>query len=100
MVLAANSVYGPLLCYWDQPDSHLTLSEVGHFILKLRAEFDKGGQLLATSHNPETIRHFSDESTIVLRRNSHLEPPVAQVLKDLEVHGDVVTALIAGDLTG
>ena len=33
LVLAANESYGPLLCFWDEPDTHLALSEVSHFIM-------------------------------------------------------------------
>ncbi|KAM3100872.1 hypothetical protein ACKFKF_10395 [Phormidesmis sp. 146-12] len=36
VVLAANKYYGPLFCFWDEPDSYLSLSEVGHFVTSLR----------------------------------------------------------------
>ncbi len=39
LVLAANESYGPLLCFWDEPDTHLALSEVGHFMMSLRSAF-------------------------------------------------------------
>jgi predicted ATPase len=59
MVLAANQAYGPLLCCWDEPDNHLALSEVGHFVMSLREGFlAHGGQLIMTSHNDEAIRRF------------------------------------------
>lgn len=32
VVLAANKFYGPLFCFWDEPDNYLSLSEVGHFV--------------------------------------------------------------------
>jgi ABC-type multidrug transport system ATPase subunit len=73
MVLAANNAYGPLVCFWDEPDSHLALSEVGHFVMALRKAFQSGGQFITTSHNPETIRRFSGENTLVLHRKNHLE---------------------------
>jgi hypothetical protein len=51
LVLAANDVYGPLLCHWDEPDNHLAMDEVGHFVLALRRAFQPGrGQLILTSH--------------------------------------------------
>ena len=59
VVLAANQSYGPLFCFWDEPDNFLSLSEVGHFILTLRRLFTTTGQLVVTSHNPEAIRCFS-----------------------------------------
>ena len=98
LVLAANTAYGPLVCFWDEPDSHLALSEVGLFIMALRKSFQSGGQFIATSHNPEAIRRFSDENTLVLYRNSHLEPTIIQPLSAFKVKGDLVNALIRGDV--
>ena len=98
VVLAANKSYGPLFCFWDEPDNYLSLSEVGHFIMSLRRSFLKNGQILVTSHNPEAIRAFSDENTFVLDRKSHLEPTLVRILSDVAPVGDLVNALIRGDV--
>jgi predicted ATPase len=98
LALAANHAYGPLVCFWDEPDNYLAPSEVGHFVLALRKAFQSGGQFIATSHNPEAVRRFSDENTLYLSRRSHLEPTVVRPLKDLQVSGDLVGALIRGDV--
>ncbi len=102
LVLAADRAYGPLLCFWDEPDNYLALSEVGHFVLALRKAFQSGGQFIATSHNPEAIRRFSDENTLVLYRKSHLEPTIVRPLNEVRASGDfsgnLVEALIRGDL--
>jgi hypothetical protein len=98
MVLATNSSLKPMLCFWDEPDSHLALSEVGHFVLALRKSFEAGGQLIATSHNPEAIRRFSEENTLVFHRKSHLEPTVVRRLDEIQINGDIVNTLIRGDL--
>jgi energy-coupling factor transporter ATP-binding protein EcfA2 len=98
LVLAANDAYSPLVCFWDEPDNYLALDEVGHFVMALRQAFQSGGQFIATSHNPEAIRRFSDENTIVLFRKSHLEPTIARPLNELQVNGDLVGALIRGDV--
>ena len=98
LVLAANDAYGPLLCFWDEPDSHLSLDEVGHFVLALRKGFQSGGQFIATSHNPEAIRRFSDENTLVLYRKSHLEPTLVRPLSEIQISGDLVGALVRGDV--
>jgi len=98
LVLAANNAYGPLLCFWDEPDNYLALSEVGHFVLALRKEFHSGGQLITTSHNPEAIRRFSDENTLVLYRKNHLEPTIVRTVKDFQISGDLVSALVRGDV--
>jgi predicted ATPase len=98
MVLAANDAYGPLLCFWDEPDNYLALSEVGHFVLALRTAFQSGGQFIATSHNPEAISRFSEENTLLFYRKSHLEPTIVRPLDELHVSGDLVDALIRGDV--
>ena len=97
-VLAANEAYGPLVCFWDEPDNHLALSEVGHFVTALRKAFQSGGQFITTSHNPEAIRRFSEESTFILYRKSHLEPTNVRPLSEITVSGDLVSALIRDDV--
>ena len=97
-MLAANDAYGPVLCFWDEPDNYLALPEVGHFVFALRKAFQSGGQFIATSHNPEAIRRFSEENTLVLFRKNHLEPTIVRPLNQLQVSGDLVGALIRGDV--
>ena len=99
VVLGANKFYGPLFIFWDEPDNYLSLSEVGHLIIELRRNFERSGQLIISSHNPEAVRKFSDVNTLVLTRNSHMEPTrPPQWLKELNVKGDLVEALIRGDV--
>lgn len=98
VVLAANQYYGPLFCFWDEPDNYLSLSEVGHFVMALRRSFRSQGQFLATSHNQEAIRKFSDENTFVLERKSHLEPTVIRPLSEIDYSGDLIDTLIMGDI--
>jgi ABC-type cobalamin/Fe3+-siderophores transport system ATPase subunit len=98
LVLAANDAYGPVFCFWDEPDNFLAPSEVGHFVVALRKAFQSGGQFVATSHNPEAIRRFSDENTLVLSRTNHLEPTKVRPLNEIQVSGDLVSALLRGDV--
>jgi len=98
VVLAANKAYGPLFCFWDEPDNFLSLSEVGHFAETLRRSFQNGGQLIVSSHNAEAIRKFSNENTWLLDRKSHLEPTLIKLLEDVEFEGDLINALVCGDL--
>ncbi len=98
VVLAANKFYGPLFCFWDEPDNYLSLSEVGHFVTSLRRSFKNSGQILVTSHNPEAIRKFSNENTFVLDRKSHLEPTLVRPLSEMSGKGDLINALIGGDI--
>jgi predicted ATPase len=98
VVLAANKSYGPLFCFWDEPDSFLSLSEVGHFVTSLRRSFEMGGQILATSHHSEAIRKFSNENTLILYRKNHLEPTLVKRLSEIFFEGDLVETLIRGDI--
>lgn len=98
VLIAANLSYGPMLCFWDEPDNYLSLAEVGHFVMELRRAFEKQGQIIVTSHNPEAIRQFSAENTFVMTRRSHLEPVQIRMLEELETSGDLVNAIILGDL--
>jgi hypothetical protein len=66
--------------------------------MALRSAFKTEGQFIMTSHNPEAIRSFSDETTLVLLRKSHLEPTTVRPLSELQVSGDLITALLSGDL--
>ncbi len=97
IVLAANKYYGPLFCFWDEPDNYLSLSEVGHFVMSLRRSFKNRGQILATSHNEEAIRKFSSENTFILDRKSHLEPTLIRSLSEISITGDLIDSLILGD---
>ncbi len=99
LVLAANKAGDKVLCFWDEPDNYLAPDEVGHFVLGLRQAFKSGGgQFIATSHNLEAISRFSDENTLVLSRKSHLEPTIVRPLSEIQVNGDLISALIRGDV--
>jgi predicted ATPase len=100
LIVASNKVGGPIFCMWDEPDSHLSLSEVGHFITQLRKITNRNGQLIVTSHHPATIRAFSDESTFVFTRKSHLEPTVARPLAEFPYSGDLVEAIVRDEIIG
>lgn len=98
LVLAAKEAYPSTFCFWDEPDSYLALSEVGHFVIALRSAFKTGGQLIVTSHNPEAIRKFSEDNTFFLHRKSHLEPTLIHPVSELTVRGNLVDALVRGDV--
>jgi predicted ATPase len=99
VVLASVHAFGPhCFCYWDEPDNYLSISEVGHFVMALRRVFESGGQLLIASHNPEAIRRFSGENTLLLHRRSHIEPTLVRPVSDLRVSGDLINALIRNDV--
>ena len=90
----------PVTCMWDEPDNHLSLSEVGQFIISLRKMTNRSGQFIATTHHPETVRKFSDETTFVLTRKSHLDPSVVRPLADFTYSGDLINALIRDEIIG
>lgn len=98
LVVAANKYYGPVFCFWDEPDNYLSLPEVGHFIMALRRSFRESGQILVTSHNEETIRKFPNENIFALDRKSHLEPTLIRLLSDIPFEGSPADALIRGEI--
>lgn len=100
--IAANTAFGPRLCFWDEPDNFLAPDEVGHSVMALRKAFQENGQLIVTSHNPEAIRRFSDENTLYLYRKSHLEPTIVTTVETMRTsglfEGVFVNALLRGDI--
>lgn len=98
VLLAANKCYGPLFVFWDEPDNYLSLSEVSHFVMALRQGFFNAGQIVMTSHNEEAVRRFSNDSTWVIGRRSHLEPSVIRLLEELPATSDLIQSLICGEL--
>ena len=98
LVIASKAAYPPLFCFWDEPDNYLALQEVGHFVVALRKTFHTGGQLVTTSHNPEAIRQFSSENTLLLDRQSRLEPTIVRDISSVDNNGDLIGAMTRGDL--
>jgi predicted ATPase len=98
LVMAANEAYGPLFCFWDEPDNYLAISEIADFATDLRKAFKARGQFLATSHNAETIKSFSDENTYVLYRRHHREPTQVRPLGEISYGKDLIGALVRGDI--
>jgi predicted ATPase len=98
LVMAANEAYGPLLCFWDEPDNYLAISEVGDFATELRRAFKSGGQFLATSHNSETIKSFSSENTFLLYRRNHHEPTQIRPLSEINFGGDLIGSLVRNEI--
>jgi predicted ATPase len=98
LTMAANEAYGPLLCFWDEPDNYLALSEIANFATDLRRAFQAGGQFIATSHNAEAIRQFSDDNTFVIYRRNHLEPSQIRSLASIGYTGDLIGALTRGEI--
>ncbi|MGL4551073.1 MAG: AAA family ATPase, partial [Gemmataceae bacterium] len=100
VVVALNEKARPVFCMWDEPDNHLSLPEIGHFMTGLRRMTNQNGQFIATSHHPETIRRFSEDSTLVFTRKSHLEPTVVRSLGEFDYRGDLIEALIRDEVIG
>jgi hypothetical protein len=66
----------------------------------MRKMTNRGGQFIATTHHPETIRKFSDDNTFVLTRKSHLEPTVVKLLSAHGYTGDLIHALARDEIIG
>lgn len=98
LVMAANEAYGPLFCFWDEPDNFLAISEISDFATDLRKAFKSGGQFLATSHNAETIKSFSAENTYLLYRRNHHEPTQVRAVSEFNYGKDLIGALVRGEI--
>lgn len=102
LTIAANSIFGPTLCFWDAPDNFLAPDEVGQSVMALRKCFQDRGQLIVTSHNPEAIRRFSEANALYLSRRSHLEPtmvtPIEKMRASGQFEGGLIDALLRGDI--
>jgi ABC-type transport system involved in cytochrome c biogenesis ATPase subunit len=103
LVIAANQAdHGSILCFWDEPDNFLALSEIEYFISILKKHFLQKGQIIISTHNPETIVRFSEDNTYIFFRNDHVSPTriktVSQWRKDTQFEGDFVTAWRLGDV--
>ncbi len=97
-VLAAMSAeIGPQVCFWDEPDNFIGLGEVGHLIRALRRSFRDHGQLIVTSHNPEAIRAFSQENSLLIYRTSSSEPARCRPVTELGLSGDLADTMARGD---
>ncbi len=91
--------------FWDEPDNHLVRLKRGLAVLGLRKIAENSGragygdhQVMMASHHPETVRRFSSDNTFVLRRETHLDGTSVTRLSDIEVLGDVTTALLRGEV--
>jgi predicted ATPase len=88
VLLAANHWDGPVFAFWDEPDNYLAAHEVNQFVVALKRSFvQRGGQLITSSHNPQAALCFSQDSTWVMGRRSHLEPCQIRCLDELETRG-------------
>lgn len=102
-MMGVNSVGEGIICAWDEPTNYLALNEVGPMMSAMRASFKKNGQLIVTAHSDEAILQFTDDTTYVFSRKSHLDPilpPVtlAQLRQRNVLTGDLATALRLGDV--
>jgi hypothetical protein len=99
-IVAANSAGPGVVCAWDEPDNHLSLSQVSHFIVALRKMTNGGGQFIATTYHLETVRKFADDNTYVFSRKSHQEPTLVKRLTDIQYNGDLIHALMRDEVIG
>ncbi len=97
-LLAANKHIGGLFCFWDEADNHLSLSEIGHFIIALRKSYQQEGQIILTTHSEEIVRRFSHETTFYLGRKSHVEPTIIRPLSEVYTGKNIVHDLLLDDI--
>lgn len=102
-LMTCNAIQGGTLCFWDEPDNFLAISEVQDFVTRLRKSFGHDrGQLIITSHNIETIRTIGMDATAIVQRSSHLEPAriqyVSDILKTEKERSSYIQDVLSGDI--
>jgi ABC-type cobalamin/Fe3+-siderophores transport system ATPase subunit len=102
LLIAAASTSEGLTCFWDEPDNYLAPQEIASTMIALRRAFSGSNQILITSHNPASIKRFSDENTILIYRQTHLVSPQAKRLDNVRQEhsqdGDALDQWLRGDL--
>lgn len=98
VLLAAGKAYGPILCFWDEPESHIGLDNLSEMMSELRNHFQ--GQLWATSHSPRAIESFPTDSVYYLEKKSILESASLRPISEMDYGKSLVTALARGELDG
>jgi predicted ATPase len=98
-LIAAHQTDGPLACFWDEPDNHLSLGEVGHLVMNLRRHFHRRGFLLLTSHKQEVIHSFSNENTFILDREHHMTSTKISLLEDTPFKNHLIESMTLGDIS-
>lgn len=88
------------VCFWDEPDNYLAVSEVARFITVLKKVFRRNsGCLIVTSHNVEGIQTFGVEETLVISRKAHSESATIAELAAIAPDGkNFLRKLLTGDL--
>ncbi len=101
-LLTANRIGVVTFAFWEAPDNFLAAHDIQAFIFALKRSFLRNkGQLIVTSHNPQTILCFTDDSTWVFGRKNHFEPSFARRLEDLQPVSDMLqTSLMQRVLEG
>lgn len=102
-LIAQVEILGCPLCFWDEPDNYMAISEVRAFVSGLRKAFRKHqSQLMLTSHNPQAIESISEENVHVFLRDSHTETlrdkQLTEMLKTQESRNHLDMLLLTGRL--
>jgi len=89
-----------VVCFWDEPDNYLAISEISRFMTTLKKAFRRsGGLLVVTSHNIEGIQSFGMDETLVVSRNRHGDSATIAELSHVEPDGrNFIRKLLTGDL--
>ncbi len=97
ILLAANQMMAPLPAFWDEPENYLAPHEVNQFVIALKRSFLRHqSQLIISSHNPQAILCFAQDSTWVMGRRHHLEPSQIRCLEELNFSLPVTSMSPAG----
>lgn len=95
-ILASAKLDQISLCVWDEPENYISLLEIQHYFNALKQAFNNKAQFIATTHNPESMRAFSSEDILILRKENHFQPIRSQSLSALSIENDIVDMIKAG----
>jgi ABC-type Mn2+/Zn2+ transport system ATPase subunit len=97
LLLATHQEYPDIFCIWDEPDNFISVIEIEQLVFSLQKNFSENGQFSVISHNTETMRFFSGENILIMKRESHLLPARLTKLSDQQQYDIPVSeAIIMG----
>lgn len=65
-------------CFWDEPENYVSSNEIQKLVSLLKAGYGEG-QFFTASHSMETLKVFSENDVIVLKRKSQTEPAMPPI---------------------
>lgn len=85
-------------CFWDEPDSHVSIGKLHTMMQMFRGRPSGTSQLVMTSHNAELIRTFDPAETLAFSRPGYARPVAVRKAVDLPGTLNLLERSILGEL--